>query len=115
MVWWLPIIISLIYWVYYERIMFAEEAFLRCKFGEEYTVWASNTPAFIPDFSKWVSSDLNISYRTIIKREYTGLFGIITLSTILHFVGDFFGVGLVLYVSAVMLKKKTKILHVRGR
>ena len=31
---WAFIIVSLVYWIYYERIMFAEEAFLRNKFGK---------------------------------------------------------------------------------
>ena len=32
------VIISLIFWLYYERIMFAEERFLERKFGEEYLI-----------------------------------------------------------------------------
>ncbi|MEO5570538.1 MAG: isoprenylcysteine carboxylmethyltransferase family protein, partial [Bacteroidia bacterium] len=31
---WFVIIVSLLYWIYYERIMIAEEAFLEKKFGE---------------------------------------------------------------------------------
>jgi len=31
--WWLPVIVSLAFWLYYERIMFAEESFLEEKFG----------------------------------------------------------------------------------
>ena len=130
MVWWLPVIISLLYWVYYERIMFAEEAFLRGKFGDEYIAWSGNTPAFIPSFSKWEFPELKISFKIIIKREYTGFFGIIALFTFLHFGSEilatskvsvdpvwivFFGIGLVLYVLAILLKKKTRILHVHGR
>src|SRR6476619_3343333 len=33
------------FWLYYERIMFAEEAFLRAKFGAAYLEWAARTPA----------------------------------------------------------------------
>ena len=44
-VWWLPVIYSLAFWIYYERIMFAEEAFLRQKFGETYRRWAATTPS----------------------------------------------------------------------
>ena len=31
--WWAPVIVSLVFWLYYERIMFAEEEFLRRQFG----------------------------------------------------------------------------------
>lgn len=34
--WWLLLIYILVFWLYYERIMFAEEAFLRKNFGDEY-------------------------------------------------------------------------------
>jgi protein-S-isoprenylcysteine O-methyltransferase Ste14 len=45
---WYLVAFTFTYWVYYERIMFAEEAFLRRKFGEAYLKWASDKPAFIP-------------------------------------------------------------------
>mgnify|MGYP001137566156 FL=1 len=34
------IIVSLLFWVYYERIMFAEERFLERKFGQSYLDWS---------------------------------------------------------------------------
>ena len=52
-VWWLPVIYTLLFWLYYERIMFAEEAFLEKQFGETFRKWASVTPAFWPNFSLW--------------------------------------------------------------
>ncbi len=42
------IIVSLLYWIYYERIMFAEERFLERKFGDVYLQWSKKVPAFIP-------------------------------------------------------------------
>ena len=47
---WFVVVFILVYWVYYERIMYAEEQFLRRKFGTVYTDWAAHTPAFIPSF-----------------------------------------------------------------
>ena len=38
------IILSLLFWLYYERIMFAEEKFLEKKFGEEYITWSNRIP-----------------------------------------------------------------------
>ena len=51
--WWPPVIVSLVFWLYYERIMFAEEEFLRRKFGTLYTAWAAITPAFLPRLARW--------------------------------------------------------------
>src|SRR4029078_8364421 len=47
------IIVSLLYWVYYERIMFAEERFLEKKFGDVYLKWSLTAPAFIPALSRF--------------------------------------------------------------
>ena len=35
------LVVSLVYWIYYERIMMAEEAFLRSKYGDEFEEWAA--------------------------------------------------------------------------
>jgi protein-S-isoprenylcysteine O-methyltransferase Ste14 len=45
---WFTIVFGLIYWIYYERIMFAEEQFLRRKFGEIYDKWSESVGSFIP-------------------------------------------------------------------
>jgi protein-S-isoprenylcysteine O-methyltransferase Ste14 len=38
---WLPVVVTLAYSLYYERIMLAEEAFLRQRFGATFEAWAS--------------------------------------------------------------------------
>ena len=45
---WFVMVCSLIYWLYYERIMFAEEAFLRGKFGQAYLDWSVGVPSAQP-------------------------------------------------------------------
>ena len=37
---WLLLLVTAAFWIYYERIMYAEEEFLRNKFGERYLFWA---------------------------------------------------------------------------
>ena len=49
---WFSIAFVLFYAFYYERIMYAEESFLRAKFGKTYLDWAAQVPAFIPSFTK---------------------------------------------------------------
>lgn len=69
---WFIIAFILFYWVYYERIMFAEEQFLRRKFGDVYTSWAAKTPAFIPNFKNFVKPKLSFSWKKVFKKEKNG-------------------------------------------
>lgn len=66
------IIVSLLFWIYYERIMFAEERFLEKKFGEAYVNWSLKTPAFVPSFKNYVPSTVPFSWVTVLRREYSG-------------------------------------------
>ncbi len=76
--WAFVIIVSLLFWLYYERIMFAEERFLERKFGEEYMKWANMTPAFTPGFRNYVNNIVPFSFISIIRREYSGLLATVT-------------------------------------
>jgi len=69
---WFSIIFILVFWIYYERIMFAEEQFLSRKFGDDYCKWANQVPAFIPDFKNYQSSANLFSWRIVLKNEYPG-------------------------------------------
>jgi protein-S-isoprenylcysteine O-methyltransferase Ste14 len=66
------------YFLYYERIMLAEEDFLEQKFSDAYAAWAARTPVFLPRLNGWVQPDLPFSFRTVLRREYSG-FLLITL------------------------------------
>lgn len=127
-VWWLPIIAVLMFWLYYERIMIAEEEFLKGEFGEHYLEWAKRTPAFLPNFKKWQRPDLLFSFKTVLAREYTGLFVLTTSFALLENWEDIltdhtidrlwtvvFAVGFMLYAFLRFLKKRTGFLYVEGR
>ncbi len=118
------------FWLYYERIMFAEEAFLREKFGDAFQSWAAKTPAFIPRLRNWTAPDLPFSLRTVLRREYAGFFNLIVILFLFEFIGDWFADGkaeldpawtalliLAVVVGVVLrtLKKHTTILTVPGR
>ena len=122
--WWFSLLVMLIFWLYYERIMFAEEEFLREKFGDKYLQWAEKTPAFIPGIRNWCSSDRAFSLRKSIKNEYKSLFAIIVAFLVLEILGDLFAeqkfvmdkmwllilfVGLAMYLIIRFLKKRTKV------
>jgi len=66
-------IMSLLFWIYYERIMFAEERFLERKFGKEYLDWSNQVPAFIPSILNFKRSKVPFSIITVLRREYSSL------------------------------------------
>ncbi len=131
---WFTVICILLFWLYYERIMLAEEQFLRRKFGNIYEKWAESIPAFIPSLSRFQSSGESFSMRNVLKREYSGFFAVFlsfalvdALKTYIHFgytgwqdsVSTFWGVLLIinlpLFFILRFLKKTTRILDVKGR
>ena len=69
--WFIGLFIFL-YWIYYERIMLAEEDYLRNKFGEPYESWAAGRPAFIPDLSKWKPYHNKLIFYKALYQEKTG-------------------------------------------
>jgi lipid A Kdo2 1-phosphate O-methyltransferase len=131
------LVFIMFFYLYYERIIFAEEYFLRGKFGADYLSWADKTPAFIPQVRGYVKPSLSFSFKNILKREYPSLFGIIVVFTffdliqvyyqepylrIQNFSGIwkpfhslFFGFGAFFYVTVRLIVKTTKLLDVEGR
>jgi len=77
------IIFILSFWIYYERIMYAEEIFLISKFGSEYENWSSKTPAFIPNIATYIPTKSMFSFRKVFEGEYSGFYGIIVIFTLL--------------------------------
>ena len=127
---WCLIIFLLFFWIYYERIMFAEEHFLRDKFGTAYLDWSSFTPAFIPKFANWKPSNLKFSWRNVMKREYHGFVNIFLSFAFLDLVRNYFmykkpyptEMWIYLTASAIaiwlvfhILNKTTKLFRVKGR
>jgi protein-S-isoprenylcysteine O-methyltransferase Ste14 len=80
---WFTIVFCLVYWLYYERIMFAEEQFLRRKFGEVYDKWSERVKAFIPSHIKFIPTSLHFSLRNVLKREYNSFMNIFVIFAIL--------------------------------
>lgn len=127
-VWWLPALAILIFWLYYERIMIAEEEFLRNRFGDHYLNWANRTPAFIPIFRNWQKPDLPFSLKTVLAREYSGIMVLTTSFSLLDNLEDIFldntvdwpwiivfVVGSMGYLTLRLLKKRTTLLYIEGR
>ena len=75
------IVVSLLFWLYYERIIFTEEYFLENKFGDKYVEWSNNTPVFFPNFSNFISSNTQFSVISVLRREYASV-----LSAVIGFI-----------------------------
>jgi protein-S-isoprenylcysteine O-methyltransferase Ste14 len=93
-VWWFPVIASLGFALYYERIIWAEERFLQRKFAEAFTQWAETTPAFLPDIRLWRRPELPFSFRAVLRREYSSFFLIVVVMTLIELSGAILGVGM---------------------
>jgi protein-S-isoprenylcysteine O-methyltransferase Ste14 len=83
------IMVSLLFWIYYERIMFAEERFLERKFGKDYLDWSLKAPAFVPKFSQFKKSAVPFSMKSVLRREYSGVLatvvGFVYVELLIHF------------------------------
>lgn len=86
---WFIIAFCLFYWIYYERIMYAEEQFLRKKFAHNYLSWSSNVPAFIPKFKNFKKPSLPFNWKKVLKKEKNGFFALFLIFTFFDISGVF--------------------------
>jgi protein-S-isoprenylcysteine O-methyltransferase Ste14 len=128
--WWFTTLIILFFLIFYERIIFTEERFLREKFGDEFLLWADNTPVIIPTCKNWRSPSLPFSWKSALVREYGSIYAVIVTFTVLELLGGlcasgrfipeaiwlkiFIG-GTIFYLTIRYLKKKTKVLATENR
>ena len=129
-VWWFVGLVVLAFWLYYERIMYAEERYLERRFGDAFRRWAVQTPTFLPDFRLWRSPGLSFCWRTVLRREYTAFFQIAVGFTVIHLLINglalhrfrveaswvaFSLFGATVYAVLRTMKRKTQLLEVSGR
>ena len=124
---WFIIAFIFMYWVYYERIMFAEEEFLREKFKKEYSEWAAVTPAFVPDFRLWKKPVYPFNFKKVLRKEKNGILALLIIFFFFQYLGttilyDTFMIrewfwpvaaasALLYYVLIKFLSKKTELLN----
>lgn len=129
-VWWLALLVWLGGLIYYERIIMAEERFLRESHGAAWKTWAAVTPALLPNPRNWRANERVFCPRTVLRREYSGFFAIaLAFCVVVHVrlwmrAGSpqadvrwlvFLVAALVVYLTLRTLKHKTRLLHVDGR
>ena len=120
---WFVIAFVLFYAFYYERIMYAEESFLRGKFGDMYLDWAKGLPAFIPSFKNYVKPSIGFSIKKVLKKEKNGLAAVFSLFWVFKEIGDYVinqdivieydfwfyvavGTGVLYFILKIMKKRK---------
>ncbi|MFA5112595.1 MAG: isoprenylcysteine carboxylmethyltransferase family protein [Desulfobaccales bacterium] len=128
--WWFTALIVLFFLVFYERIIFAEERFLREKFGDEFLQWAARTPVIMPNFKDWRPPALPFSWKSALVREYGSFYAIIATFTFLELLAGLCSYGkltieaiwikiflgsTIFYLIIRYLKKKTKVLATDNR
>lgn len=124
------VIYTAAFWLYYERIIAAEEEFLVSRFGAAYVAWAGVTPVFLPALRGWRTPDLPFSLRTVLRREYPALLLLGCMFLILNVAEGWaaerqlradlpwvivFAVCGLSFLTLRTLKKQTQLLQVRGR
>jgi protein-S-isoprenylcysteine O-methyltransferase Ste14 len=126
---WFITAFCLIYWIYYERIMLAEEQYLRKKFGQIYTDWAEHTPAFIPALNQFSRPRISFSLKKVLKKEKNGVMALFVIFAFFDIFGEIIehhrdfnyyllgacGLSLLMYGLLKYLKHHTSVLHEEGR
>ncbi|SHG46835.1 lipid A phosphate methyltransferase [Salegentibacter echinorum] len=85
---WFTVAFILLYWLYYERIMYAEETFLITKFGDIYLDWAEVTPAFLPFFKSYKKPKYSFCIKKVLKKEKNGFAAIFLLFWLFDWTGS---------------------------
>jgi protein-S-isoprenylcysteine O-methyltransferase Ste14 len=126
--WWFVAAFSLGYWLYYERIMLAEEHYLRTKFGDQYLVWAAGVPPFIPALGKYRRSIHAFNIKKVLRQEKNGWLALFCLIFVfeaiyLYMIGEAWEgiarhwtawlmyLSLIIYIVLKTLKYKTSVLR----
>ena len=81
---WLIVAATIVFVVYYMFIMYAEEQFLRRKFGQEYERWHRRTPRLIPNPFLYQSNRNDFSWRIVFKNEYPGWTASMTIALCIY-------------------------------
>jgi len=123
-VWYLPVILVLATWLYYERIAVREEAFLADRFGAEFEDWSSRVAAGLPSFASYRPSVHAYSWKKVLRHEFHGLLVVAAGAFVLDAAQEslrarawrvdgpwawFFAASAVLFVIFAALKRGTRV------
>jgi protein-S-isoprenylcysteine O-methyltransferase Ste14 len=124
------VVTALFFWIYYERIMMAEERFLYERFADAFRAWSRTTPGFIPRLSSWVPPPHPFSVRYCLGRDYQAVYGFVAATTAMEVTRSiaagsgwipgpgwvaYFLAGTAVYLTLHTLKRRTRLLEAPDR
>ncbi len=112
----------LLFTVFFERIIAAEESYLKQKFGKPFLDWAAKTPIFFPDISLLQTKGTTFSWTRALKKETPTLLKVMLLFYLLEWMNHFttghkvetlwhviaIGTLLIAATAAIILSRKKK-------
>lgn len=121
---WFLVAFIFMYWVYYERIMYAEEEYLIEKFGDDYLYYAARVPAFWPRLVAWKKPRERFRWKKVIRQEKAGILNLFVIIMLMRLAEEYYdgglqnfelywayaaGAALVWYIVIKLLQKTTKL------
>jgi hypothetical protein len=110
--------------------MIAEENFLESKFGQTFVDWSNRIPAFFPALHKFTKPIVSFSFKSVLRREYSGWLATVVAFVYVDILREFFiwkelrinQTALYVLIGFVMvtlilrtIKHQTKLLNEEGR
>jgi len=123
---WFVLVYILAFWIYYERIIYAEEHFISQKFDERLKEWAMTTSTFIPMFGAFKKPVTPFNLKKVIRQEKNGILATFCIFFVYHAVQNqalygkpfdgldawsiAFGASIIYYLVVRFLSKRTSLL-----
>ncbi|MFO7659911.1 MAG: isoprenylcysteine carboxylmethyltransferase family protein [Candidatus Cloacimonadaceae bacterium] len=124
-IWWLVLAFFIIFWLYYERIILAEEDYLLDKFGAGYIAYTEKVNCMVPSLNNYQPNRYTFRIKKALRQEYSGIYALFLVFTALELLRNFLmlhkiylsamwiAAGCVLtlsYLTMRLLKKRTHYL-----
>jgi hypothetical protein len=94
-IWWLVLIFTILYWLYYERIILAEESFLEEKFGDDFHAFAGSVNVLLPKLKEYQPNKYVFRPCRVLRKENSTVFGIIVVFTLIELIRNYFSEKLI--------------------
>ena len=84
---------SLLFWLYYERIIYAEERFLESKFQDIFVLWSKSVSAFFPITFSYKKTVIRFSIISVLRREYSSVLSAVVAFLYVDILRNFFNLN----------------------
>ena len=84
---------SLLFWLYYERIIYAEERFLESKFQDIFVLWSKSVSAFFPTTFTYKKTVIKFSIISVLRREYSSVLSAVVAFLYVDILRNFFNLN----------------------